>query len=68
MQAYGGSAQPPPRPSDGVIARCFAKVGGSLEEALRETVLEWQGKDLDDEDARVVAYVMASSAVLTVLK
>ena len=62
-------AAPPktPRPSDQAISRLFAKAGGSLEEALERTSIDWSCKGLDDEDAKVVAYVVASSAVLETL-
>ena len=52
------------KPSDAAIQRLFGKVGGSLEQALTQSTLNWYSKSLDDEDAKVVAYVVAASAPL----
>ena len=40
---------------------------GSLEEAVGAKRLEWYGKGLDDEDAKVVAYVVAASGSMAIL-
>ena len=56
------------RPSDAAVQRLLEKVGvGSLEEAVGAETLAWNGRGLDDEDAKVVAYVVATSGSLTVL-
>ena len=54
-----------PRPSDAAVQRLLEKVGvGSLEEAVGAKTLHWNGEVLDDEDAKVVAYVVATSSSL----
>ena len=56
------------KPSDQAISNLFAKVGGDLDQTLRQTKLDWRNKELGVEDAEVVAYVIACSAVLEELK
>jgi len=56
------------RPSDAAVRRLLKKVGmQSLEEAVGATRLQWCNKNLDTEDARVVAHVVAGSRSLTSL-
>ena len=55
-----------PRPPDAAVRRLLGKVGvGSLEEAVCAKELHWEFKGLDDEDAKVVAYMVATSGSLT---
>ena len=56
------------KPSDQAISKLFGKIDGDLDQALRAGTLDWCWKRLDDEDAKVVAYVIASSAVLKELE
>lgn len=56
------------RPSDAAVRRLLEKVGmQSLEEAVCATRLQWFKKNLDNEDAQVVAHVVAGSLSLTSL-
>ena len=56
------------RPSDAAVWRLLKKVGmQSLEEAVHATRLQWYNKNLDDDDAKVVAHVVAVSRSLTSL-
>ena len=44
------------------------KVGGTFEQAVHARELNWSGKSLNAEDAKVVAYVVAVSSSLVTLK
>ena len=58
----------PSRPSDAAVQRLLVKVGmGSFEEAVGARELQWIRNDLDAEDAKVVAYVVAVSGSLVTL-
>ena len=58
----------PPRPSDAAARQLLGKVGmGSLEEAVGARELAWGAKQLDDADAKVVAYVVAASSSMATL-
>ena len=57
-----------PRPSDEAVRRLLRKVGmGSLEEAVGAKELQWYSKNLDAEDAKVVAYIVTTSGSLATL-
>ena len=59
----------PAKPSDQAISRLFAKVGADgLESALKACTLKWKNSGLDNEDAKVVAYVITFSASLNTLR
>jgi len=61
-------AQAPPKPSDAAVRRLLQKVGlQSLEQATTAERLDWSRKNLDAEDAKVVAYVVAVSGALKTL-
>ena len=55
------------KPSDAAARKLLHKVGGTLEEAMQATELDWRGKGLDDDDANVVAYVVMANGALTTL-
>jgi hypothetical protein len=55
------------KPSDAAARKLLHKVGGTLEEAMQATELDWRGKGLDDDDANVVAHVVMANGALTTL-
>ena len=60
---------PPPKPSDAALCALLEKVGGTFEQAVHARELgDWNGKNLNADDAKVVAYVVAVSSSLVTLK
>ena len=57
-----------PKPSSQAIFLFFKKARGNLDRALQATELDWSSKRLDDEDAKVAAYVIASNGSLNTLE
>ena len=53
--------EPPP---DEAVRKLLSKVGGTLEQALDSRELKWSSIELDADDAKVVAHVVAASTVL----
>ena len=51
-------------PPDEAVRKLLSKVGGTLQQALDSRELKWSSKELDADDAKVVAYVVAASTVL----
>ena len=44
------------------------KVGGTFEQAVQARELNWSGKNLNADDAKVVTYVVAVSSSLVTLR
>ena len=56
------------KPPEAAVQRLLQKVGvETLEQCTSAGTLSWSGDELDDEDAMVVAYVVAVNAVITEL-
>ena len=53
--------------ADAAVRKLLSKVGGTLEQAVDSELIDWSGKGLDSDDARVVARVVAISGSLKVL-
>ena len=47
-------------PPDEAVRKLLSKVGGTLQQALDSRELKWSSKELDADDAKVVAYVVAA--------
>ena len=62
-----GLPRPVAPPSDAAVLKLLSKVGGTLEQAVDSELIDWSGKGLDSDDARVVAHVVAMSGSLTTL-
>ena len=62
-----GLPRPVAPPSDAAVRKLLSKVGGTLEQAVDSELIDWSGKGLDSDDARVVARVVAISGSLKVL-
>merc|ERR1719473_70894 len=65
-KAAGYVLEPPP--ADAAVQELLRKVGCSLEHAKQAEELDWSGKGLNVQDAKVVAYVMAVNPALRTLK
>ena len=59
---------PPPRPSDAALCALLEKVGGTFEQAVHARELDWGNKNLNADDAKVVAYVVAVNSSLVTLR
>ena len=59
---------PPPRPSDAALCALLEKVGGTFEQAVHARELDWENKNLNADDAKVVAYVVAVNSSLATLR
>ena len=66
--APSSQQQPLAKPSDQAISQLVRKIGVPFNEALQRKRLFFQWMTLDDEDVKVVAYMVASSAVLQELR
>ena len=59
----GGEGSAVVKPNDDLIDAFFKKVGSSLEKVKGATTLDWGSKGLNDDDCKVIAWLVCSGAL-----